>query len=63
MLNQHRVVSKTQILDYVWEYDFEGDFRIVETYISYLRKKLGAEAAALIRTVRGVGYVIRHTDD
>ncbi len=63
MLNQHRVVSKTQILDYVWEYDFEGDFRIVETYISYLRKKLGPEAAPLIRTVRGVGYVLRHTDE
>ncbi len=59
MLNEARVVSKMQILDYVWEYDFEGDARIVETYISYLRKKLGSEAAELIRTVRGVGYVLR----
>lgn len=59
MLNQHRVVSKMQILDYVWEYDFEGDARVVETYVSYLRKKLGPEAAELLKTVRGVGYVIR----
>ncbi len=59
LLNQHRVVSKMQILEYVWEYDFEGDGRVVETYISYLRKKLGAEAGALIKTVRGVGYVLR----
>ena len=59
MLNQHRVVSKMQILDYVWEYDFEGDVRVVETYISYLRKKLGPDAAPLIKTMRGVGYVLR----
>ena len=59
MLNQRRVVSKIQILDYVWEYDFEGDARVVETYISYLRKKLDPDAAALIKTVRGVGYVLR----
>ena len=59
MLNEQRVVSKLQILDYVWEYDFEGDVRVVETYISYLRKKLGPDAAGLIRTVRGVGYVLR----
>lgn len=62
MLNQHRVVSKMQILDYVWEYDFEGDARVVETYISYLRKKLGPDAGALIKTVRGVGYVIRGSE-
>ena len=61
MLNQGRVVSKIQILDYVWEYDFEGDVRVVETYISYLRKKLGSDAAALIKTVRAVGYVLRPT--
>lgn len=59
LLNEQRVVSKLQILDYVWEYDFEGDVRVVETYISYLRKKLGPDAAGLIRTVRGVGYVLR----
>ena len=62
MLNQNRVVSKMQILDYVWEYDFEGDIRVVETYISYLRKKLGSDASALIKTVRGVGYVLRSAE-
>ena len=59
MLNERRAVSKMQILDYVWDYDFEGDARVVETYISYLRKKLGPEGAKLIRTLRGVGYVLR----
>ena len=59
MLNTGRVLSKLQILDYVWEYDFDGDARIVETYISYLRKKLGPEAGSVIKTVRGVGYVLR----
>jgi len=62
MLNQGHVLSKTQILDYVWEYDFEGNDAVVETYVSYLRKKLGSEAAELIRTVRGTGYVLRNTD-
>lgn len=62
MLNQGHVLSKTQILDYVWEYDFEGNDAVVETYVSYLRKKLGSEAADLIRTVRGTGYVLRKTD-
>lgn len=60
MLNQGHVLSKTQILDYVWEYDFEGNDAVVETYVSYLRKKLGAEASELIRTVRGTGYVLRN---
>jgi two-component system OmpR family response regulator len=59
MLNPGRVLSKLQILDYVWEYDFDGDGRIVETYISYLRKKLGPEGGETIKTVRGVGYVLR----
>lgn len=59
MLNAGRVLSKGQILDYVWEYDFDGDGGIVETYISYLRKKLGKDGAAMIKTVRGVGYVLR----
>lgn len=63
MLNPGRVLSKGQILDYVWEYDFDGDGGIVETYISYLRKKLGNEGAGLIRTVRGVGYVLRQPQD
>ena len=62
MLNQGRVMSKIQILDYVWEYDFEGKDGVVETYVSYLRKKIGSEAAELIRTVRGTGYVIRRAE-
>jgi two-component system, OmpR family, response regulator len=62
MLNQGHVLSKTQILDYVWEYDFECNDAVVETYVSYLRKKLGAQASELIRTVRGTGYVLRNTD-
>jgi two-component system, OmpR family, response regulator len=60
MINRGRVLSKAQIVDYVWEYDFDGNYGIVETYISYLRKKLGDSDAALIETVRGVGYVIRN---
>ncbi len=63
MLNQGRVLSKLQILDYVWEYDFEGNDAVVETYVSYLRKKLGPEAAELLRTVRGTGYMLRRSDE
>ena len=59
MLNPKRVVSKGQILDHVWEYDFGGDAAIVETYISYLRKKVDAKEPHLIQTVRGFGYTIR----
>lgn len=60
MLNARRVVSKAQILDHVWEYDFGGDANIVETYISYLRKKIGtSDDAPLIKTIRGVGYSLR----
>ena len=55
-------MSKLQILDYVWEYDFEGNDAVVETYVSYLRKKLGPDAAELIRTVRGTGYVLRNEE-
>lgn len=62
MLNQGRVLSKLQILDYVWEYDFEGNDAVVETYVSYLRKKLGPEVTELLRTVRGTGYVLRKSD-
>ncbi|NQW21491.1 MAG: response regulator transcription factor [Chloroflexi bacterium] len=62
MLNQGHVLSKTQILDYVWEYEFEGNDAVVETYVSYLRKKLGSDASELIRTVRGTGYVLRSLD-
>jgi two-component system OmpR family response regulator len=59
MLNPRRVLTRAQILDHVWNYDFGGDSRVVETYISYLRKKLDAEGPPLIHTVRGVGYSLR----
>jgi two-component system OmpR family response regulator len=61
LLNQGRVVSKAQILDRVWEYDFGGDGRIVETYIGYLRRKLDTVDPRLIHTIRGVGYSLRDT--
>ena len=59
MLNARRVLSKAQILDHVWSYDFDGDPNIVETYISYLRRKVDRVEPPLIHTVRGVGYVLR----
>jgi two-component system OmpR family response regulator len=59
MINADRVVSKFQILDHVWQYDFNGDAGIVETYISYLRKKIDQIEPPLIHTVRGVGYRLR----
>jgi two-component system OmpR family response regulator len=59
MINADRVVSKSQILDHVWQYDFRGDAGIVETYISYLRKKIDIYEPPLIHTVRGVGYRMR----
>jgi two-component system OmpR family response regulator len=59
LLNQGRVVSKAQILDHVWQYDFGGDGGIVETYIGYLRRKLDNAEPRLITTVRGVGYTVR----
>jgi two-component system OmpR family response regulator len=59
LANPRRVLSKAQILDHVWEYDFGGDGNVVETYISYLRKKLDPLGAPLIHTVRGVGYCLR----
>jgi two-component system, OmpR family, response regulator len=58
MLNPRRVLTRTQILDHVWDYDFGGDARVLETYISYLRKKLNG-GLPLIHTVRGVGYALR----
>ena len=61
MTNPEQVLSKQQILDHVWEYDFDGNYGIVETYVSYLRKKLSDGDGSLIQTVRGVGYVIRNT--
>ena len=60
MLNANRVLSKSQILDHVWEYDFNGDAGIVESYISYLRRKIDADfSEPLIHTKRGFGYVLR----
>jgi two-component system OmpR family response regulator len=59
LLNARRVLSKDQILDHVWNYDFGGNANIVETYVSYLRRKVDADGPALIHTVRGVGYSLR----
>jgi two-component system OmpR family response regulator len=62
MLNPRHVLSKSQILDYVWHYDFGGEANVVETYVSYLRRKLERHGAPLIHTVRLVGYVLREPD-
>ena len=59
LINAGRVVTRAQILDHVWEYDFGGEATVVETYVSYLRKKLDPLGAPLIKTVRGVGYALR----
>ena len=59
MLNARRVLSKDQILDHVWNYDFGGNANIVETYVSYLRRKVDGLGPPLIHTVRGVGYTVR----
>ncbi|HEU4973743.1 MAG TPA: response regulator transcription factor [Baekduia sp.] len=59
MLNPRRVLTRAQILDQVWDYDFGGDARVLETYISYLRKKLDRHGPSLIHTARGVGYALR----
>jgi two-component system OmpR family response regulator len=59
MRNPRRVLSKAQILDRVWNYDFGGQAHVVELYISYLRKKIDAGRSPLIHTVRGVGYVLK----
>jgi Response regulators consisting of a CheY-like receiver domain and a winged-helix DNA-binding domain len=60
MLNPNRVLSKAQILDHVWEYDFNGDARIVESYVSYLRRKLDPlTEEPLIQTKRGFGYMLK----
>ncbi|HUR08024.1 MAG TPA: response regulator transcription factor [Nonomuraea sp.] len=56
MINAERVLSKTQILDRVWDFNFDGDTRIVESYISYLRRKIDTDGRPLIHTLRGVGY-------
>jgi two-component system, OmpR family, response regulator len=62
LLNPRRVLSKPQILDHVWHYDFDGDSNILETYVSYLRKKINQYGPPLIHTVRLVGYVLRDTE-
>ena len=59
MRNPKRVLSKAQILDRVWNYDFGGQANVVELYISYLRKKIDANRAPMIHTMRGAGYVLR----
>ena len=60
MLNPNRVLSKAQILDHVWEYDFNGDAGIVESYVSYLRRKLDVVSSEpLITTKRGFGYMLK----
>jgi two-component system OmpR family response regulator len=58
MENTGQVISKAQILDSVWKYDFQGESGVVETYVYYLRRKLGDSGQSLIRTVRGAGYVV-----
>lgn len=59
LLNPRRVLTRAQLLEHVWDYDFGGDARVLETYVSYLRKKLDAHGPSLIQTVRGVGYALR----
>ncbi|MET3805320.1 two-component system OmpR family response regulator [Nakamurella sp. UYEF19] len=59
MRNPRRVLSKEQILDHVWEYDFGGNSHVVELYISYLRKKVDLGRSPMINTVRGFGYVLK----
>jgi len=59
LINERRVLSKAQLLDNVWHYDFDGNGHVVENFISYLRKQVDAEGPPLIHTVRGVGYCLR----
>jgi two-component system OmpR family response regulator len=63
LLNPRRVLSKSQLIDYVWHYDFGGNQNIVETYVRYLRKKLDPLGPPLIHTIRLVGYVMREADE
>ncbi|MEY2432126.1 MAG: two-component system, OmpR family, response regulator [Acidimicrobiaceae bacterium] len=62
LLNPRRVLSKSQILDHVWHYDFGGDPNVVETYVSYLRKKLDQHGPPMIQTIRLVGYSLREPE-
>jgi two-component system OmpR family response regulator len=59
LVNARKVLTRTQLLDHVWDYDFGGDSGVLETYISYLRKKVDVDAPPLIHTVRGIGYTLR----
>jgi two-component system OmpR family response regulator len=59
LLNPRRVLTRAQLLDHVWRYDFGGDARVLETYVSYLRKKIDTDGPPLLHTVRGVGYALR----
>ena len=61
--NAGRVLSKAQILDHVWRYDFGGDTNVVESYVSYLRRKIDTTEPRLLQTLRGVGYVLRTPRD
>jgi two-component system OmpR family response regulator len=63
MRNAGRALSRAQILDHVWDYDFGGESSIVETFISSLRKKVEGDGARLIQTVRGVGYRLSAVTD
>jgi two-component system, OmpR family, response regulator len=63
MLNPRRVLTRAQILDHVWDYDFGGDARVLETYVSYLRKKVDRGQPHLIHTIRGMGYSLRLPPD
>jgi two-component system OmpR family response regulator len=63
LVNARRVLTRAQLLDHVWSYDFGGDAGVLETYVSYLRKKVDFVEPHLIQTVRGVGYVLRPPRD
>ncbi|MHB1988865.1 MAG: response regulator transcription factor [Acidimicrobiales bacterium] len=63
LLNPRRVLSKSQLIDYVWHYDFGGNQNIVETYVGYLRRKLEPLGPPLLHTIRLVGYVLREADE
>ena len=59
LVNAGRVLSRAQILDHVWSYDFDGDSSVVDTYISYVRRKIDTVEPKLIHTIRGVGFTLR----
>ena len=63
LLHQGRVLSKAQILDQLWQYDFGGDSNVVERFVSNLRRKIDVDPPPLIHTVRGFGYTIRAPEE